>query len=175
MAPENTGQKQPGRFQRGQSGNPGDRPKRSRNAATLACEALLDGQAAALTQKAIQMALAGDPVALRLCVDRIYPPRKDRPVTFPLPPITGARDAANLMAAVTKAVATGHLTPGEAAEVGKVIDCFVRAYQTAELDDRAAHMERMSDNELLRIALGSWQTDITSALQSPKGLIANSR
>jgi hypothetical protein len=27
----------------------------------------------------------GDPVALRLCLDRIYPARKDRPVTFALP------------------------------------------------------------------------------------------
>src|SRR5258705_118225 len=73
-------------FQKGRSGNPKGRPKGSRNAATLACEALLDGQAEALTQKAIQMALDGDPVALRLC-----PPRRDRPVSFPLPPITGAQ------------------------------------------------------------------------------------
>src|SRR5712671_4175877 len=111
MAPENTGQKQLGRFAKGTSGNPFGRPKGSRNAATLACEALLDGQAEALTAKAVQMALAGDPVALRLCMDRIYPARKDRPVTFALPPITGARDAADLMAAITKAVAAGQVTP----------------------------------------------------------------
>ncbi len=44
-----------------------------------------------LTQKAIQMALDGDPMALRLCLDRLCPPRRDRPVSFPLPPITGAQ------------------------------------------------------------------------------------
>ena len=66
------------------------------------------------------------------------PPRKDRPVTFALPPITSARDAADLMAAVTKAVATGNITPCEATEIAKVIDAYVKAYQTAELDERVA-------------------------------------
>jgi Family of unknown function (DUF5681) len=173
--PENTVEKQGSRFQKGKSGNPNGRPKGSRNAATLACEALLDGQAEALTAKAVQMALAGDPVALRLCMDRIYPARKDRPVTFALPTITSARDAADLMAGVTKAVATGHITPGEAAEIGKVIDAYVRAYQTAELDDRVARMEQLSDAELTRIAMGKQQADRTSASQSPKLLVLDPR
>jgi hypothetical protein len=159
MASENTGQEQSGRFRKGKSGNPNGRPKGSRNAATLACEALLDGQAEALTQKAIQMALDGDPVALRMCLDRLCPPRRDRPVTFPLPRITSARDAADLMAAVTQAVATGHITPGEAAEIGKVIDAYVRAYQTAELDERVARVEQLSDAELMRIAMGGHSAD----------------
>jgi hypothetical protein len=154
MLAENTAGKQRGRpFQKGQSGNASGRPKGARNAATLACEALLDGQAEALTQKAIQMALDGDAVALRLCLDRIYPPRKDRPVTFTLPPITSARDAADLMAAVTKAVATGNVTPSEATEIAKVIDAYVKAYQTAQLDEREALVHQLSDAELMRIAM----------------------
>ena len=75
MAAENTAQQQRGRP--GQSGNPEGRPKGSRNVTTLALETLLDGQAAALTQKAIDLALSGDMAALRLCLDRILPPRKD--------------------------------------------------------------------------------------------------
>ena len=154
MSAENTAGKQRGRpFQKGHSGNASGRPKGARNAATLACEALLDGQAEALTQKAIQMALDGDAVALRLCLDRIYPPRKDRPVTFTLPPITSARDAADLMAAVTKAVATGNVTPSEATEIAKVIDAYVKAYQTAQLDERVALVHQLSDAELMRIAM----------------------
>jgi hypothetical protein len=152
MSPVKTVKKQIGRFQKGRSGNPNGRPKGSRNAATLACEALLDGQAEAISAKAVEMALAGDPVALRLCMDRIYPARKDRPVTFALPPITGARDAADLMAAVTKAVAAGQVTPGEAAEIGKVIEAYVKAFHAAELDERLASVKPLSDIELLRIA-----------------------
>jgi hypothetical protein len=56
-------------------------------------ETLLDGQAEALTNKAVEMALAGDTAALRLCMYRILPPRKDRPVTFDLPASSSAGDA----------------------------------------------------------------------------------
>src|SRR5215813_10627085 len=101
---ENTAAKQRGKpFQKGQSGNPDGRPRGSRNATTLALESLLDGQAQALTHKAIEIALTGDITALRLCLDRILPPRKDRPVTFTLPPISSARDAAQTVSAVVTA------------------------------------------------------------------------
>ena len=123
----------------------------SRNNATLAYEALLEGQAEALTQKAVDMALSGDTVALKLCIDRIYPARKDRAVTFALPPITSPRDAADIAAAVAEAVAAGHVTPSEAAEIGKVIEVYVKAYQTAELNDRVACVKQMSDEELMRV------------------------
>jgi hypothetical protein len=46
---------------------------------TLAVEALLDGEAETITRKAIELAKEGDLTALRLCLDRIAPPRKDRP------------------------------------------------------------------------------------------------
>ena len=63
MPPAKTGKKQAGHFAKGKSGNPNGRPQGSRNAATLALESLLDGQAEALTQKAIDLALAGDLVS----------------------------------------------------------------------------------------------------------------
>jgi Family of unknown function (DUF5681) len=154
MSSENMDQKQAGRFRQGKSGNPKGRPKGSRNAATIACEALLEGQAEALTQKAIQMGLAGDPVALRLCLDRIYPPRKDRPVTFPLPPINTARNAADVMSSVMSAVAAGQLTPADAAEISKVVAVAVKAYEIAEVTDGADLARRLSDAELYRIAAG---------------------
>ena len=53
-------------------GNSG-RPKGARHKATQAIQALLDGEGAALTRKAIELALAGDATALRLCLDRILP------------------------------------------------------------------------------------------------------
>ena len=93
----------------------------------------------------------GDTDALRLCLERIFPARKDRPVTFPLPPITSPRDAADIAAAVAQAAAAGQLTPSEAAEFGKVIEIYIRAYQVAELSDRVACVEQMTDEELMRI------------------------
>ena len=75
------------------TGNAG-RPKGARNRTTQAVLALLEGEAEALSRKAVEMALAGDSVALRLCLDRLAPPRKDSPVQFPLPRMKSARDAA---------------------------------------------------------------------------------
>lgn len=142
---ENTAGKQRGKpFQKGQSGNPDGRPRGSRNVTTLALEALLDGQATALTQKAIDLALTGDMPALRLCLDRILPPRKDRPVTFTLPPINGAQDAAATVSAVLAAVADGDLTPADAGEISKLIESYVKAFETAELAERLERLERMT-------------------------------
>ena len=90
MVGENSARKQRGRpFQPGQSGNPAGKPKGARNRATLAAEALLDGEATALTRKAIELALAGDSTALRLCLERLLPARKERLIEFSLPAIVG--------------------------------------------------------------------------------------
>jgi Family of unknown function (DUF5681) len=50
---------------RGQSGNPGGRPAGARNHKTLAAAILLDGEAETLTRKAVELALAGDPTAMK--------------------------------------------------------------------------------------------------------------
>lgn len=137
-------QKPSTKFKPGQSGNPAGKPKGTRNATTLALETLLDGQAKALTQKAIDLALTGDMAALRLCLDRILPPRKDRPVTFTLPPINSAQDAAVVVSAVLAAVAAGELTPSDAGEISKLVDSYVKAFETAELAERLEKLERMT-------------------------------
>jgi len=72
-------QKQPGRgpgrpWPKGTSGNRAGKPPGTRCRATLAAEQLLDGEAEALTRRAIEAALGGDTVALRICLDRILPP-----------------------------------------------------------------------------------------------------
>src|SRR5829696_2810004 len=83
-------------------GNPG-RPKGARHKATLAAEALLDGEAEGLTRKAVELALSGDTVALRMCLERVVPARKDRPVSFSLPDIQTAADAVKASGALLKA------------------------------------------------------------------------
>ena len=87
------------------------RPKGSRNKATIAIESLLEGQAEALTQTAISKALDGDSIALRLCLDRIAPPMKDKPFVFPLPQMYDAMGASLAAGSVLNAVSDGALTP----------------------------------------------------------------
>ena len=127
-------------------GNPG-RPRDAKNKTTLAVELLLDGEAEALTRKAVELAKAGDTTALRLCLDRIVPVRKDRPVAFDLPILEHAGDAVKASAAIAKAVADGDLTPMEAAGLAKVVDAYARAIETTEL---AARIERLEQAQLRR-------------------------
>lgn len=131
-------------FKKGQSGNPAGKPRGARNAVTMALESLLDGQASALTQKAIDLALAGDLTALRICLDRILPPRKDRPVTFDFPVISSAAEAAGTMASILAAVSAGKITPAEASDVGKLVESYVKAVEAADLSTRIERLERMT-------------------------------
>ena len=132
-------------FEPGQSGNPAGKAKGTRNKVTLAIEALLDGEAEALTRKAIELAKAGDMAALRLCMDRLAPPRKDRLVMFELPTITCAADAVKASAALVAAVAVGDLTPAEAGELGKLIEAYVRALEATDLAARLENLERANN------------------------------
>jgi hypothetical protein len=81
-----------GQFQPGKSGNPRGRARGSRNRATLLAASLLDRQAQDLVQQAIGLALAGDVVALRLCVERILAPRRLERVQFAMPALATADD-----------------------------------------------------------------------------------
>ena len=121
-------------------GNPG-KPKGSRHKVTQAIEAMLEGQQEALTQAAIDKALEGDVTALRLCLDRIAPARKDAPVSFALPEIETAEDAAKAARAILKAIAEGDVTPLEAATVMAVVEQFRRTLETTEIERRIVALE----------------------------------
>ena len=130
-----------GQFVKGQSGNPAGKPAGCRNHATRTAETLLDGEAEALTRKAVTLALDGDALALRLCLDRVIAPRRDRPVHFDLPPIADIADVAKAMAAITAAVAEGAITPSEGAAVARVVDAHVRAVEASDFDRRLKALE----------------------------------
>jgi hypothetical protein len=107
----------------------------------LAAEALLEVRPEALTRKAVELALSGDTTALRLCLERIAPPRKDRPSPLPLPQLGTARDAVAASAALLQAVAEGDLTPMEAGELSKLVANHIEALKTTELEERLAALE----------------------------------
>ena len=82
-------------FQPEQSGNAAGRRQRSRNQATLAAAALLDGEALGLTHRAVEAALAGDMLAMKLRLERVLPRCHERPVTFSLPSLAAVGNGEN--------------------------------------------------------------------------------
>ena len=125
------------------SGNAG-RPKGSRNKATMAIESLLEGQSEALTQTAIAKALDGDSIALRLCMDRIAPPMKDKPVVFTLPKMQDAMDASQAAGSVLRAVSDGSLTPIEGTRVMGLIDSYRRTLELTDIEQRLHALETVN-------------------------------
>jgi len=99
------------------------------NKATLATQALLDGEAEALTRKVVELAKEGNPVALRLCLERLLPPRKDRPINFTLPKVEEAADLPKALLAILEAVAQGELTPGEGQALTAMLATMLATYE----------------------------------------------
>lgn len=125
----------------GESGNPKGRPKGARNKTTLAVESLLQGQAEAVAQRAVEMALEGDAAMIRVVLDRVSPVPKDKPVTLDMPVMESAADIPAAMASVLAAVAAGELTPSEATALAGLVETHRRAIETAELSERITKLE----------------------------------
>lgn len=127
-------------FVKGQSGNPAGRPSRARMAAVVA-EGLIGRKTVPLTNKVIELALAGDRAALRLCLERIAPRRRESPIALALPPIEGTADIGAAMAAVVNAAATGAITSVQADVLARMVTTFIRAIDVGDFERRLRSLE----------------------------------
>jgi len=139
---ENTVEKQRGApFQKGQSGNPSGKPKGARHKTTMLAEKLLRDDAKDVVQAVLEAAKGGDMTAARLILERIAPVRKGRPVLLDLPVVQTAADIAAAMAALTMAMASGDLTPDEAATVASVFEMRRKTLETEKFELRLQALE----------------------------------
>lgn len=134
-------------FKPGQSGNPKGKPRGTLHKATRAVQALLDGEAEALTRKAIEKALEGCPVALRLCLERLLPVRKERPISLSLPKIEGAADLPAALARIMVAVAKGEITPGEGQAIAGLLENFRKGLELVDLEARVSVLEERKEQK----------------------------
>ena len=79
--------------------------------------------------------------AIRVCMDRIAPPRRDRHVQFALPKMRKASDAVGASAAIVEAVSGGEVTPSEAGELIKVVESYARTLQVSDFESRLERLE----------------------------------
>jgi hypothetical protein len=140
VPPDKTAPKQRG-FQKGQSGNPAGRPQGSRTKATLFAEAILEKDREEIINAVVAAAKNGDSTAMRLCVERLIPVRKGRPIVFDLPPVKTAADIAGAVGELARAMAAGELTTDEASAAASVIEMHRRAIETTEIEQRLQRLE----------------------------------
>jgi len=136
-----------GSFKPGQSGNPKGRPKGSRNKTTLALEALIEGEAEEITRKLIEKAKEGDSTALRLLLERLVPPKRERSVAFDMDEITCADDAVKASSSVLAACADGTLTPDEATKIMTLISLHTNIMGVTALEARLIAVEQRDQKQ----------------------------
>lgn len=101
----------------------------------------MDDEAAEITRVAISKAKRGDPIGLRICMDRILPPRRDRAVRFDMPKFEAASDAVRVMARILEAVACGEITPSEGETISRLVTAWIQSLQVADFEQRLAKLE----------------------------------
>jgi Family of unknown function (DUF5681) len=114
------------RFIPGQSGNPAGRPPGSLNKKTLALEAAFEARAEEIVENVMDRAKDGQPAAMRLCMERLVPTGRNRPIAIDLPVIKTPDDAEAALAVVTAELAAGNLTAQEASSLISLIDRMLR-------------------------------------------------
>ena len=139
---EKTRKTRSGRFAKGTSGNPAGRPRGSHNRATVLMEQLLAGEAEQLIEKTIELGLAGDIHALRLCLERILPPRKDWPIHLSLPPTGDAQQVSAAISKILEAIGDGILTPGEGEILTNIMEIKTKVFATGDIERRLERLEQ---------------------------------
>jgi hypothetical protein len=123
------------------SGNPSGRPSGSRNQRTLFFEQILEDDGEDLIRKAIQLSKKGNVLALRLCLERLLPPRKDRTIDLELRPTPTAQDLPLQYQDIIRAVAEGRISPAEGESLAAILSHHTHALETAEYDRRMLELE----------------------------------
>jgi hypothetical protein len=108
---------------------------------TLLVEQLLEGEADRLFRKAIERALEGDVTALRLCLERIVPPRRERCIDLPLPASKTASEVSAALAVILAAVGEGRITPGEGETLARMVEIQRRVIEVEEIERRVQELE----------------------------------
>jgi translation elongation factor EF-Tu-like GTPase len=94
-----------------------------------------------IVRTVIDRAVGGDATCLRLCLERLLPPVRERSVEIPLPDVSTVGDAVAAMTVVVGRMARGQIAPGEAAAVAGVVENFRRTVETQDLERRICELE----------------------------------
>jgi hypothetical protein len=128
-------------FQPGQSGNPAGRAAGSRNKKTIALEAAFFARAEEFVAEVYRRAMAGEPAAMRLCMERVLPVGRGRPLPIDLPTVRSAEDAQAAAAVIAGALKEGAISAREAVDLLRVVEGFTRVAGAIEVVKKIARKE----------------------------------
>lgn len=104
----------------GQGRPPGSRNKRTE------FQKLMEDHGEALIKQCQVMALKGDPTAMRLCMERLFPPAKPSNNRFRPPRVETVADVVEALSAIGREVARGRMSAQEGAAYAKILETQAR-------------------------------------------------
>jgi hypothetical protein len=128
-------------FAKGQSGNPGGRPRGITDRRTE-LRKLLEPHAGELVQKLVELAKAGDTTALRICIDRLISPLRASDVPVKVPGLEGSLTKQGKT--VMSAIGSGKLAPDTGSALLQALGTLVRIVEADELEKRVKKLEDAS-------------------------------
>jgi hypothetical protein len=136
-----------GRFLRGQTGNPGGRPKGSRNHVHQAIDRLLADHAEDVIERIIRAAKQGDVGAMRLVIDRLTPPRRSRPLQLQgFPVIESLADCDTAMSIILSATAQDLVDLDQAKTLTELVEVKRKCLEAVQLEARLAALKAREVN-----------------------------
>ncbi len=127
-------------FEAGNKMGRGRRPG-SRNKRTLFA-GMMEGHGEAIIKQCQILAMKGDPMALKLCIERLVPPCKSSSNRFRLPPLLTVSDLVKALPRILQEVARGRLSAQEGEAIASMLDSQRHAIETEEFDARLKAVEQ---------------------------------
>jgi hypothetical protein len=81
-------------------------------------------------------------VALKLCVERMFPARRDGYIQMPLPRTQTMQDLAESNQKVIQAIARGYITPADGEALSRILEDRRRMIEGVEWEARIAELEQ---------------------------------
>ena len=85
--------------------------------------------------------MEGDVQVLNICLDRLIPPRRDRPVSFELPAISSAADAAAATAGLLAAASRAELSIDETRALVRLLETYTKLLTVEDFERRLTKLE----------------------------------
>jgi hypothetical protein len=102
---------------------------------------LLDEYSEHLTRKCIALAMQGDRSAMRICMARVSPARRDAYIQMALPSIQTAQDLERAADKVTRGIQRGDITPGEGETMMRILESRARVVERVAWENRLEKLE----------------------------------
>jgi len=162
-----------GKWNSGVSGNPSGRPAGSRNKSTLLLEQLLQSRQEELIEKTIDLALQGEPTALRLCIERLLPVLRERRVELALPEVRDMAQATAAVSTILTGIGEGQITPGEGEVLTGIVETQKRLIEAQQAEQYRKTVERQNtqmEAEIQDQLRSLCRTDQTSPVETPNDI-----